>query len=108
MKNKAIYALLACLLTATVSGCAANSPVDETSSEGSGEETSTATTRATETALPETEKPKHMSANGIETTDDGNIHKEMTASQLAYLMGNGINLGNTMEAYGHKSQGVKA
>ncbi len=108
MKNKAIYALLACLLTATVSGCAANSPVDETSSRSSEEETSTATTRATETAPPETEKPKHLSANGIETKDDGNIHKEMTASQLAYLMGNGINLGNTMEAYGHKSQGVKA
>lgn len=33
---------------------------------------------------------------------------DLTAVELANLMGNGINLGNTMEAYGHKSLGVGA
>ncbi|MBR6101806.1 MAG: glycoside hydrolase family 5 protein [Ruminococcus sp.] len=31
------------------------------------------------------------------------MNKTMTALELSKLMGNGINLGNTMEAYGHKS-----
>lgn len=34
--------------------------------------------------------------------------KEITALDVANLMGNGINLGNTMEAYGHVSLGVDA
>ncbi|GIP52968.1 glycoside hydrolase family 5 protein [Paenibacillus vini] len=34
--------------------------------------------------------------------------KEITALEVANLMGNGINLGNTMEAYGHVSLGVDA
>lgn len=48
----------------------------------------------------------HKSQNGIETSDDGVMRKELTALELADLMGNGINLGNTMEAYGHLSPGV--
>ena len=33
---------------------------------------------------------------------------ELTATELAKLMGNGINLGNTLEAYGHTSRGINA
>lgn len=36
------------------------------------------------------------------------ISKELTAVELTRLMGNGINLGNTMEAYGHASLGTNA
>lgn len=36
------------------------------------------------------------------------IRKELTAVELTRLMGNGINLGNTMEAYGHASLGTNA
>ena len=36
------------------------------------------------------------------------IRKELTAVELTKLMGNGINLGNTMEAYGHASLGTNA
>lgn len=50
----------------------------------------------------------HKSKNGIETSDDGVMRKDLTALELADLMGNGINLGNTMEAYGHTSLGVGA
>ncbi|MNZ98340.1 Endoglucanase A precursor [compost metagenome] len=38
----------------------------------------------------------------------GSGEKEITALDVANLMGNGINLGNTMEAYGHVSLGVDA
>lgn len=50
----------------------------------------------------------HKSANGIETSDNGVIRKELTSLEVADLMGNGINLGNTMEAYGRVSYGVGA
>lgn len=50
----------------------------------------------------------HASANGITTSDNGEIRKELTAVELTDLMGNGINLGNTMEAYGRASYGVGA
>lgn len=50
----------------------------------------------------------HKSANGIETSDNGVIREELTSLEVADLMGNGINLGNTMEAYGRVSYGVGA
>lgn len=46
----------------------------------------------------EIEGTKHLSSNGAETSDNGVIHKELTSVELAALMGNGTNLGNTMEA----------
>lgn len=47
-------------------------------------------------AIPE--KVLHLSANGIETYDNGYMRTELTALELSVLMGNGTNLGNTMEA----------
>ena len=44
--------------------------------------------------------------SGIATKDDGSIQHDLTALELCKLMGNGINLGNTMEAYGHNSLSV--
>lgn len=46
----------------------------------------------------EPEKTVHTSKNGITTSDTGFIHKDLTALELTKLMGNGTNLGNTMEA----------
>lgn len=51
----------------------------------------------TEPASPP-EKQQHLSANGIETRDNGWMRTELTALELTRLMGNGTNLGNTMEA----------
>lgn len=45
-----------------------------------------------------TEKYEHLSANGITTWDTGYMRTELTALELVHLMGNGTNLGNTMEA----------
>ncbi len=38
-----------------------------------------------------------------EASDVGEETNELTALEVTHLMGNGINLGNTMEAYGHKN-----
>lgn len=46
-------------------------------------------------------KPSEKSS--IATKDDGSIQHDLTALELTKLMGNGINLGNTMEAYGHNT-----
>lgn len=60
------------------------------------------TTPPTEPQTPEVtatgERVLHLSRNGIETTDTGIMRKELTSVDLTRLMGNGINLGNTMEA----------
>ena len=37
----------------------------------------------------------------VQTNDDGSLNKDMTSLELVKIMGNGINLGNTMEAYTH-------
>ena len=61
-----------------------------------------------EGSAKEKERVLHTSANGIETMDNGYMRKDLSASELTVLMGNGINLGNTMEAYGHISLGTEA
>ena len=56
-------------------------------------------TCAAPAAMAQTEEPVlHLSANGIETYDDGVMRASLTAVELTRLMGNGTNLGNTMEA----------
>jgi len=53
------------------------------------------------------------STENTENTDDKNNessdpYKNMNAIEFTEAMGNGINLGNTMEAYGHSSHGIDA
>jgi endoglucanase len=48
------------------------------------------------------------SAKSSSSSDDGTIRTELTSAEVAQLMGNGINLGNTMEAYGRSSLGTDA
>jgi len=54
------------------------------------------------------EQPEEESAHVSEEPENGGVRKELTSVELVKLMGNGINLGNTMEAYGHKDPGIKA
>ena len=37
----------------------------------------------------------------VQSTDDGSVNDDLTSLELVKKMGNGINLGNTMEAYTH-------
>lgn len=64
------------------------------------EETTTEISTSSETVATEAlpEKYLHQSANGIETWDNGYMRSDLTSLELVKLMGNGTNLGNTMEA----------
>lgn len=54
---------------------------------------------------PETDTP---GTTPSKSTDDGTIRKDLTSVEVVDLMGNGINLGNTMEAFGRVSLGTEA
>lgn len=65
-----------------------------------GKETDSGNNEATVTP-PATEEP----TNAPVETEEGS---DLTSLEVVELMGNGINLGNTMEAYGRKTLGTKA
>lgn len=63
----------------------------------------------TDAAPPETDTTETASsAQESETTQDTDDSENLTALELSKLMGNGINLGNTMEAYGRPELGINA
>ena len=75
-------------------------------------------TDANQTNGESTEQGTAQSSSEIETETDGQsdagetthgldgiVRTELTATEFAVLMGNGINLGNTMECYKHNSNG---
>lgn len=49
-----------------------------------------------------------ISTNEIQTNEINEMRVDLTSLEIVKLMGNGINLGNTMEAYGHKTLGTSA
>ena len=61
-------------------------------------------TAATEAVIQSSETERE--ASGSEDTGDGEKLPPKTAIEMTRRMGNGINLGNTMEAYGHTDLGV--
>jgi endoglucanase len=86
-KNRVItYLLMLVLLVLTLAGC-----------KGKDKETDSIAISVTPVV---TEAPA--------PTTVPNMRKDLTSLELVKLMGNGINLGNTMEAYGHKELGTTA
>lgn len=73
----------------------------------SQEESVSQETTVQEESQPETEADQTNTAD-VAGSDDGTIREDLTAIELTKLMGNGINLGNTMEAYGHVNLGTNA
>lgn len=73
----------------------ASSTDDKTSSEDKNSETEENSSEETTTSKTEESKPE-------QSTDDETL-KGLSALEVTKLMGNGINLGNTLEAYNHKS-----
>ena len=73
----------------------ASSTEDKTSSEDKNSETEENSSEETTTSKTEESKPE-------QSTDDETL-KGLSALEVTKLMGNGINLGNTLEAYNHKS-----
>lgn len=89
MKKLICLILALCMICALFAGC--------TQGGGESNPTTTAPTGTTGSSQP-TEKYEHLSANGITTWDTGYMREDLTALELVHLMGNGTNLGNTMEA----------
>lgn len=104
MKSKKVLAvvLTSILALSTFTGCG-NAKSQETTAE---EMTAEQTTSEMETVKQEesTQQEDSESAAG----DDGTVREDLTALEVAKLMGNGTNLGNTMEAYGHLELGTTA
>ncbi|MCL2052734.1 MAG: glycoside hydrolase family 5 protein [Lachnospiraceae bacterium] len=84
-KNKFLFSLISLFAVLSLSSCT-NSGINEA---GSAEEVTT------------------INENGAVNLDDGSIRMELTTLEAARLMGNGINLSNTMEAYGRASMGTQ-
>ena len=89
-KNKVLtYLLMLVLLAFTLAGCK-----DKDKEAESDNTAATATPVATQAPTA--------------TTTDTSDNEDLTALELVKLMGNGINLGNTMEAYGRNALGINA
>lgn len=123
--NRITAAILTAVLTmACLSGCSKNSGdatvTAQTDAAASETETPDTVSEAPSTELPETisttlstETPENIStAPETETEQDtdnsGDASEGLTALELSKRMGNGINLGNTMEAYGRPELGTDA
>ena len=91
-------AILTAVMTAgCLTGCGGNNDTDAPAA------------AQTDAAPPETDTTETASsAQESETTQDTDDSENLTALELSKLMGNGINLGNTMEAYGRPELGINA
>ena len=97
MKGKKLLslAMAAALITGLLAGCGGSA--ESTANESNVSESSAQVTEApVETETPAETPTEEPAASG----------NTLTALELAEIMGNGINLGNTMEAYGHTTLGV--
>ena len=94
-KSKAIAAALAAALT--LCSCGETEPNDTVTSAETSEETDTAADTASETTKPAADG---AAASPDEAAPESN---DLTSLEVIRLMGNGINLGNTLEAYSHKN-----
>lgn len=92
-------AALAAALALGLTGCG------EGTADGSAETTGTESSAAESGQAQEGVKTEESLPD---CADDGSIRSGLTALEVTTLMGNGINLGNTMEAYGRASYGTDA
>ncbi len=89
-------AVLAAMLALTCVGCGSGASRME------GTETGEVSAYIPDENRVENADPSADNAGG----DDGSVRKDLTALEVSRLMGNGINLGNTMEAYNRESLGI--
>lgn len=123
--NRIAAAILTAVLTmACLSGCSKNNDdtaitaqTDAAVSENETPETISTTpstdtpetdSAASLTNTPETDSSTPSTDAAQDTDDAKNTSDGLTALELSKLMGNGINLGNTMEAYGRAVLGIEA
>ena len=118
-KSAMHFALTAALTTALFCGCGSSTdnppsdtptPAITTTATGTPDSESTKAPSPTD-ATPSptnTPTPSDAVASEQEPSPVGTADSDLTALELAERMGNGINLGNTMEAFGRSSYGTNA
>lgn len=111
-KKKRKLAGLAALVTAAALGltaCGDSGTGGNTESAGnSGAEVEEGGTGAESNSADAGQEGGDENIGALKGADDGTIRQELTALEVVELMGNGINLGNTMEAYGRNDLGTEA
>lgn len=105
MKKSKVIVLLCSIVVVLAVGVGAIFMI--TNKKDSNETKEASNVASSNTTAPE-ERKEHTSANGITTNDDGTIRDDLTSLDVVNLMGNGINLGNTMEAYARADKGIDA
>ena len=101
-KKKILAAVMTAILAVSSLTACGNSQSQPVANEASSENTSTENNVAEETSTAQ------ENAESEAAGDDGSVREGLTALEVAKLMGNGINLGNTMESYGHAELGTTA
>ncbi len=105
MRKKIISVFAATVLAVSMlTGCGSEQTQNNNQSvENSTQVSTVESTTPSESTSGSTSESTNQSSAGSETE-----HSDLTAIELVDLMGNGINLGNTMEAYGRSSVGVNS
>lgn len=108
-KKKITAATLAVMLAVSAFGltaCGNNADANDNSTSGAGTPGSSGTENAD---VSDSENGGgDADSTGAGNADDGTVREGLTALEVTELMGNGINLGNTMEAYGRSTLGTDA
>ena len=107
LKKRVTAALMAALMAVTTVGLTAcGQGNDGGQTAGTGEESTVV--ESDNTAQESADAGDQQPSTANKGADDGTVRESLTALEVAELMGNGINLGNTMEAYGRGSLGTSA
>lgn len=101
-KIKSIFLTMAisAAFATSLTGCGKSANTDSNNSSTTVEQTTLDATTAVASATDNTDKDESQ-VNAL----SGVCREDLTAKEFAVLMGNGINLGNTMEAYTHNAGG---
>lgn len=104
-RKKILTAIMAGVLAiSSLTACGKNDSQITAAEETAVQESTVEKTGLEETVAEAEQESSQMAVAG----DDGTVREELTAVELTKLMGNGTNLGNTMEAYGHIDLGTTA
>lgn len=105
VQKKVLAVIMTSILAAgTLTACGKSETQTITENESSVEKE----TMEDSTTQDSTNEDEQKATEPVVTGDDGTVREELTALEVAELMGNGTNLGNTMEAYGHAELGTTA
>lgn len=110
-KKKITAAVLAALVAVSALGltaCGDNAKASGDGANGADAPGSSGTENVEESVSDSENGGGDVDNSGIGNADDGTVREGLTALEVTELMGNGINLGNTMEAYGRNNFGTDA